>query len=163
MRIAIVPLLLLLVASAVASAAGFVSDGGVGAPSTIPVLEDGGYRTPDDVVDLGGSFLTPAAGVEPSASFDDRIARVRRALLAATDDATCAPAKLELRLQRRLRRIVGQLGAVSTGPSVDVDDHLTRAAALMRGYCATVLTAPGLHDDCVGLLRRPCPTTVSGQ
>lgn len=166
MRTATLPILLLLAAFAVGPAAfaadGFASDGGVGTPAAVPVLEDGGYRTPADVTDLGGTFLTPA-GADAAESFDDRIARVRRGLLKAADDATCAPAKLEMRLQRRLRRIVAQLVGVTSGPAGEVTARLTRAAALMRGYCTTVLTAPGLHADCADLLRRPCPIVAPGR
>ena len=123
------------------------------------VLEDG-YQTPPSTLVIEDGFATPAA--EPG--FDQRIESVRAGLRTAGTDAQCAPAALELRLQRRLRRVIAVLGMVLRADSAsEATARLAHAAALHRGYCEAVRASAGLRPECAARLRLPCPTTTTQQ
>jgi hypothetical protein len=149
--------LALATASATASATTMVLGGGYETPRDILVLDDG-LETGSAGSALGGGFVTPAAG------FDARIDAVREGLRVAAVEAQCAPASLELRLKRRLRRTNGVLASVLRSPSgTEAASRLTRAVELHRGYCETVRSSTDLAPECASRLLIPCPRNVPQQ
>lgn len=146
----------LALASTTASAAGFVSGGGLGTPSALPVVEEGGYRTPPAQPALGGTFLTPAA-----TGATDGIAYVQAGLRAAAQAAKCAPTAFEVRLRRRVHRLVNLVGSVPQASPAVRQSRLIRAASLLRGYCATVQAADFLESSCAEQLLVPCPNLAT--
>ena len=151
-RFAFLLALTLATASATASAGTMASAGGYQTPPTIAVIEDGFDS---------GSLLTPRAA---NPSFNQQIEHVRDGLRVAAADAQCAPAASELRLQRRLRRLLAVLGGVlRADASSDTRERLDRAAELHRSYCAGVRADASLRADCAAQLLLPCPKLVVEQ